>query len=347
MSMTVGQARYTAGALLEAAGMSRENAELTARAIVLADVWGVGSHGLLRLPYYLERTCAGGYPPDAVLQKVTDSGPLMVWDGGGGLGHWQLWTAAQVASERAAEYGIAAAAVGNSGHCGALGVYTLPAVERGLLALVFSNGPAVMPAWGSATPLLSTSPLAAGIPCEPRAAIVDMATSAVARGKIASYAQRGEPLPAGWALDADGNPTTDAKSALRGMLSPLGGAKGFALAFLVESLSAGLVGPTLSADVADMFDPADAKKPQGIAHLVVVLDPARFDVTGGAGASRRLTDLADRVQSSGGRLPGAARKLPEEINDGDVLNLAPSLVADLRSWAERLGIAGASILPGI
>ncbi|MCW3840696.1 Ldh family oxidoreductase [Micromonospora yasonensis] len=338
MSLTVGQARYAAGALLEAAGMSRENAEVTARAIVLADVWGVGSHGLLRLPYYLERSCAGGYPPAADLRAVTDSGPLVVWDGGGGLGHWQLWTAATVASERAARYGIAAAAVGNSGHCGALGVYTLPALERGLLALVFSNGPAVMPAWGSATPLLSTSPLAAGIPCAPRAAIVDMATSAVSRGKIASYAQRGEPLPAGWGLDAQGNPTEDAQSALMGMLSPLGGAKGFALAFLVESLSAGLVGPTLSADVADMFDPADAKTPQSIAHLVVVLDPSKFDVAGGPEAGRRLTDLADRVRSSGARVPGAARRLPDEIDDAEVLSLAPSLEADLRSWAVRLDV---------
>lgn len=338
MSLTVGQARAVASNLLEAVGLNRKNAEITARAIVLADCWGVGSHGLLRLPYYLERSIAGGYPPTATLDSVTDTGPLAVFDGGGGLGHWQLWTAATIASERCLQHGIAAAAVGNSGHCGALGVYTLPALQRGLVALVFSNGPAVMPAWGSATPLLSTSPLAAGIPCEPRAAIVDMATSAVARGKIASYAQRGESLPQGWGLDSAGDPTQDAELALMGMLAPLGGAKGYALALLVECLSAGLVGPALSADVSDMFDAKDDSRPQRIAHLVITLDPRKLDVEGGAGAPRRLADLASRLEAAGSRLPGSRRKLPDEIDDDEVLNLDPSLEKDLHSWASRLDV---------
>lgn len=338
MSLSVGDARDLCTALLEAAGLSRANAETTARSVVLADCWGVGSHGLLRLPYYLERTLAGGYPPDAALTTVTDTGPLVVMNGGGGLGHWQLWEAAGLASERAARYGIAAAAVGDSGHCGALGVYTLPALEKDLLALVFSHGPAVMSPWGTSTPLFSTSPLAAGIPCTPRPAIVDMATSAVARGKIASYAQRQEPLPAGWGLDAAGEPTLDAQAALRGLLAPLGGAKGYALAFMVEALSAGLIGPLLSADVSDMFTSEDASTPQRIAHLVVVLDPARLDVEGGEGASRRLADLAGRIEAAGGRLPGSRRKLPQEIPDDQQIEIAAPLEAALRSWGERLDV---------
>lgn len=338
MSLTVGGANALGSQLLEAAGLDRADAETTARSIVLADCWGVGSHGLLRLPYYLERMLAGGYPPDAALTTVTDTGPLVVLDGGGGLGHWQLWKAAGTASERAQQYGIAAVAVGNSGHCGALGVYTLPPLERGLVALVFSHGPAVMSAWGASEPLFSTSPLAAGIPCSPRPAIVDMATSAVARGKIASYAQRGQPLPSGWALDAAGEPTTDAQAALRGLLAPLGGAKGYALAFMVEALSAGLVGPLLSADVSDMFAAEEAARPQRIAHLVVVLDPARLDVEGGSGAASRLEDLAGRIGASGGRLPGSRRALPQDIPDDQEIDVPAALEADLRSWAERLGV---------
>lgn len=338
MSLTVGRARRISTTLLESVGLTPQNADVTARCIVLADCWGIGSHGLLRLPYYLERSLAGGYPPGAELTTTSDTGPVMVFDGGGGLGHWQLWSATELASERASHYGIAATAVGNSGHCGALGVYTLPALERGLLVLVFSHGPAVMPAWGTSTPLFSTSPLAAGIPCRPRPAIVDMATSAVARGKIASYAQRGERLPAGWALDADGEPTEDPAEALRGLLSPLGGAKGYALAFMVEALSAGVVGPRLSADVSDMFAAEEASTPQRIAHLVVVLDPARLDLEGGDGAHRRLTDLAERVEAAGGRLPGSRRELPEDIVDDRLLEVPPALEDDLRSWCERQGV---------
>lgn len=338
MSLTVGAARELASALLQSAGLRPADAEVTARSIVLADCWGVGSHGLLRLPYYLERCGAGGYPPEATLSTVTDTGPLTVFDGGGGLGHWQLWTAAELASDRCGQYGIAAAAVGNSGHCGALGVYTLPALQRGFMALVFSNGPAVMSPWGAATPLLSTSPLAAGVPCTPRPAIVDMASSAVARGKIAAYAQRGEPLPLGWGLDAAGESTQDASSALMGMLAPLGGAKGYALAFLVEALSAGLVGPLLSADVSDMFAADEASTPQRIAHLVVVLNPGMFDVEGGVGAPRRLDDLAQRIQAAGGRLPGSRRRLPEDIDDDEVLQLDLNLMERLEAWGTKLDV---------
>lgn len=334
MSMTVRHAHSLAAALLQAVGLSEANAETSARCIVLADCWGIESHGLLRLPYYLQRCLAGGCPPDAHMRPVNDTGPLFVADGGAGLGHWQLWSAAETAAARAADYGIAAAAVGNSGHCGALGVYTIPALRRGLVAVVFSHGPAVMPPWGASEPLLSTSPLAAGFPCGPGRAIVDMASSAVARGKIAAYAQRGEPLPLGWALDAEGRPTENPVDALRGLLSPLGGAKGYALAFLVEALTAALVGPSLSADVPDMFAPEDASSPQRLGHLVIALDPDRFD--GDGGARRRLEDLAARAEAAGGRVPGTLREFPEEIPDDRELEVPAKLEGVLRSWCDRL-----------
>jgi (2R)-3-sulfolactate dehydrogenase (NADP+) len=342
MSLTVKQARDLAGGLLTAVGLDREDAEASARAIVLADVWGVGSHGLMRLPYYLERTRAGGYPSNARLVTVSDTGPVVALDGGGGLGHWQLWRASQLATERCRRWGIAAVAVGNSGHCGALGVYALPPLAAGCVALVFSNGPAVMPPWGGATPILSTSPLAAGIPARPRPAIIDLASSAVARGKLAAYARREEPLPDGWALDASGQPTNDARAALMGMLAPLGGAKGYALALLVESMSGGLVGPRLSADVTDMFAPEDAAAPQQIGHLIIVLDPARFDVEGGAGAQARFDELARRVTDAGGRLPGARRALPADIDEGASLPLDPTVEAELHDWAAKLGVVAAT-----
>lgn len=338
MKITVGEAQRLTRDLLEAVGLSAENAEITARCVVLADCWGVASHGLLRVPYYLQRCLAGGYGPNAPLETVSDTGPLLVVDGGGGLGHWQLWSVAQTATVRTETYGVAAAAVRNSGHCGALGVYTVPALRNGHVALVFSHGPAVMPAWGGAEPLLSTSPLAAGFPCAPRPAIIDMASSAVARGKIAGYAQRGEPLPLGWALDARGQPTQSPEEALHGLLAPLGGAKGYALAFLVEAMSAGMVGPSLSTGVADMFTPQDAATPQRIGHLIITLDPQRFD-EGGQDAGRRFADLAAQVNSSGGRVPGSGRELPEEIADDREIDLAEELEDDLRSWCARLDVA--------
>jgi (2R)-3-sulfolactate dehydrogenase (NADP+) len=337
VKLTAASAGDLAARLLTAAGLDQAAAETTARCIVMADVWGVASHGLLRLPYYLQRIAAGGYPVTAALRIVTDSGPVMSLDGGGGLGHWQLWRAAELATERAIQFGIAAVSVANSGHCGALGLYTIPGLEAGLLTLAFSNGPAVMPAWGGSAPLLSTSPLAAGIPARPRPAIVDMATSAVARGKIAAHAKAGTQLPPGWALDSAGHPTTDPNEALHGLLAPLGGAKGFALALMVEAIAGGVAGPHLSADVPDMFTESDAARPQRIGHMLIALDPGRFD--GGDGSARqRLDRLASSVLAAGGRLPGSQRPLPRDVDPAAPIQLSAQTAAELETWAARLDV---------
>ena len=299
--------RVAVVAALAGRGMPPDAAAATADALLLAEVWGVGSHGLIRLPHYLRRLAAGGYNPTATLRTVTDLGALVVLDGDGGLGHWQLRHAAELGVARAQQHGVSAIAVGDSGHCGALGLFTVPALDAGLAVLVVSNGPATMPAWGGGTPLLSTSPLAFGLPGEPPV-VVDMASTAVARGKIAAAAAAGDTVPDGWALDRDGAPTTDAQAALMGMLAPLGGAKGFALAMAVESLTGVLVGPSLSADVADMFATTDDTRRQGLSHLVVTLAADRLDQAADPTAGRqRAAELAARVHDSGGRLPGARR----------------------------------------
>src|SRR6266700_4225797 len=173
--LTVAGGRALARDLLAAAGVGEAAALRTAQALVLADVWGAGPHGLLRLPFYLQRLMAGGCNAAARLEIVTDTGPLVTYDGQDGLGHWQAWRAAEVARDRCASAGASVVAVGRSSHCGALGVYTLPLIEAGLAGLVFSNGPAVMPPWGGREPVVSTSPIAAGVPCRPRPAIVDLA----------------------------------------------------------------------------------------------------------------------------------------------------------------------------
>ncbi|BAK35178.1 oxidoreductase [Microlunatus phosphovorus NM-1] len=299
--------RDAVAATLADHGMPKGAAKTTADALVLAEVWGVGSHGLIRLPHYLRRLAASGYNPAAMLRTVSDLGALVVLDGDGGLGHWQLRHAAELGVDRARQHGVSAVAVGDSGHCGALGLFTVPALDAGMAALVVSNGPAIMPAWGGATPLLSTSPLAFGLAGDPPV-IVDMASTAVARGKIAAAAAAGSTVPDGWALDCDGAPTTDAQAALMGMLAPLGGAKGFALAMAVESLTGVLIGPRLSGDVADMFAIADDTRRQGLSHLIVTLNAEALDHAGDeAAAGRRAADLAGRVAGSGGRLPGARR----------------------------------------
>lgn len=317
--------------LLVATGMEAEVASVTASCIVASDVWGIGSHGLMRLPFYLERLTAGGINPKAKLKEVTNLPSLRIFDGDSGMGHWQVKKAAEVAANLAEQQGIAAVGIGRSNHCGALGLYVWPMLNKNLVGIVFSNGPAVMPPWGGNKPLLSTSPIAAGVPGK-QPTIIDLATSAVARGKIAAKAQKNEELEAGWAFDKAGQPTLDAKEALNGMLAPLGGVKGYALAVLVESLTGALVGPKLAADVPDMFDNQVANVPQDISHFVIAIKAEALTVDG----NNRMDDFSNRIQGAGGRLPGKNRKNPFEISENSEFEITDTVNAELESWSSKL-----------
>ncbi len=330
----VGSAIAQAQSLLEAVGVPTSEAKTTARLIVASDRWGIGSHGLMRLPFYLARLQAGGINPTAEMKKVTDLPSLVIFDGDDGLGHWQLHMAAEVASERAKINGIAAVGVGRSNHCGALGIYVWPMINRGLVGIAFSTGPAVMPPWGGNKALLSTSPIAAGIPTNPPT-VIDLATSAVARGKIQAKAQAGSELEPGWAFTKDGAPTTDAKEALAGMLAPLGGAKGYAIAVLVESLTGILIGPTLAKNIPDMFASDQDAIPQEISHFVIAIDAAKLTVDGN---NSRTTEFAEEVKTAGGRLPGSNRVNPEELNSSDEITITDLVNDQLALWSTKLGI---------
>jgi len=335
--LTVGSAIDKATSLLEAAGVSSQEAATTARCIVASDRWGIGSHGLMRLPFYLSRLQAGGINPKAQLKTITDLPSLVVFDGDDGLGHWQLQKAAELASERALVNGVAAVGVGRSNHCGALGLYVWPMINRGLVGIAFSTGPAVMPPWGGNKAVLSTSPIAAGIPTNPPT-VVDLATSAVARGKIQAKAQAGAELEPGWAFTKDGAPTTDAKEALAGMLAPLGkealagmlaplgGVKGYAVAVLVESLTGMLIGPTLAKNIPDMFAASQDALPQQISHFVIAIDASKLSVDGNTG---RPAEFAAEVTAAGGRLPGSNRVNPEKLNNDDQITITDQVFAQL------------------
>jgi (2R)-3-sulfolactate dehydrogenase (NADP+) len=323
--LTVGVAIERAQKLLEAAGVPSKEAATTARCIVASDRWGIGSHGLMRLPFYLSRLQAGGINPKAELKTVTDLPSLVVFDGDDGLGHWQLQNAAELATKRALVNGIAAVGVGRSNHCGALGIYVWPMINQGLVGIAFSTGPAVMPPWGGNKSLLSTSPIAAGIPTNPPT-VVDLATSAVARGKIQAKAQAGAELEPGWAFTKDGAPTTDAKEALAGMLAPLGGVKGYAVAVLVESLTGMLIGPTLAKNIPDMFAADQNALPQQISHFIIAIDASKLSVDGN---NSRTADFANEVKAAGGRLPGSNRVNPEALNLNDEITITDQVFAQL------------------
>ncbi|NDE51525.1 MAG: hypothetical protein EB029_04710 [Actinobacteria bacterium] len=143
MTIRVERALAHAIALLKKSGVGEIEAELTARAIVTSDVWGNASHGLMRLPFYLQRIAMGGVNPEATLKTYSNRGAVVGLDGEDGLGHWQLWKAAELGVTKAKEFGISLVSIRNSSHCGALGVYLYPALDAGQISMIFTNGPAV------------------------------------------------------------------------------------------------------------------------------------------------------------------------------------------------------------
>ena len=279
----------------------------------------------------------GGVNAAAELVTYSERGAILGIDGQDGLGHWQVWEGAKLGVQKAKEFGISLVSIKNSSHCGALGVYLYPALDAGQIAMIFTNGPAVMPAVGGHAPLLSTSPIAAGIPANPPM-IIDLSTSAVARGKIAAAAKSGGTIPEGWSVDKDGKSITDAKAALMGMLAPLGGAKGFALGLMVESLSAGLSGGSLSTQVPDMFNPNDDTKPQGISHTVITIDPSDL---GDSSSYSDFNKLAAQVKDTGGRVPGEKRAHPSKMDDYEI-TVVDAVLKDLNDWSNKLGVANLS-----
>lgn len=175
----------------------------------------------------------------------------------------------------AATYGIGIVAVKNSNHFGMAANYLLQAVEQGCGAMVFTNASRSMPAWGSKEPLLGTSPFAVGLPGgELGGFVLDMSPSVVARGKVRKAARRGETIPEGWMLDAEGTSTTDPVEALKGVVLPIGGPKGSGLATMMDIFGGVLTGASFAGDVRDQF--SDFEHPQGVGHWIMVFNPDIF-----------------------------------------------------------------------
>lgn len=328
--LTAGETRTLGAAVLRRAGVPEAEAWEVAGVLTWADVHGVHSHGMMRLPHYRRRLLAGGIAADAPLEQLAASGSLTRYDGHNGMGHWQVWRAAGAAAERARQDGVHLAGIMRSSHCGALGALVWPMLARGCVGFLLSNGPAAVAPWGTGTPLLSTGPLAVGVPGEGGSIVVDLATTASARGRVLQARDRGEQLPEGIAVDGSGQPTVDPAAALLGSLAPIGGHKGFAIGMAFEALTGGLFGDRLSTEVVDMFDPQQDARPQGISHFILAIDP----VEAGGGLTAGVASLTAAVEAAGGRVPGWTKRHPDEI-DPDVIALDdPVLEKRLQEFAD-------------
>ena len=198
-------------AMFERCGMSPPDAQLLADSLVTADLRGVHSHGVLRVPEYLRKLTREGVNPRAHPFVARDSGPVLVVDGDNAMGQIACHFAMSRVIERTAESGIAAAAVRGSNHCGALFYFAAMALRCDFIGIAATNALPTMAPWGGRDKILGINPLAVAIPAGAEPPIIlDGAFSASSHGKIRVFHQKGVPIPEGWAFDSNGHATTDA-----------------------------------------------------------------------------------------------------------------------------------------
>lgn len=293
-----------AARVLIAAGTSSANARSVAAALIAAELDGIPSHGLSRLPFYADQVESGKVDGAAVPELTRPARAVIHVDARDGFAFPAIAAGLAGIEPVVREAGIAAVAIAHSHHCGVAGHPVERLAERGFVGLFFSNTPAAIAPWGGKTALFGTNPIAFGCP-RPGAPplVVDLSLSVAARGKIMVAAAKNESIPEGWALDAEGRPTTGAKAALGGTMLAVGGAKGPALALIVELLAAGLTRSHFGHQASSFFDAAGP--PPRVGHLLLALDPAAF---GGAATLAHCEELLQAmVTQPGVRLPGDRR----------------------------------------
>jgi LDH2 family malate/lactate/ureidoglycolate dehydrogenase len=344
--VTVDAARLRAflAALLAALGTPRDKAELVAGLLVEADLRGVDSHGAHLMGLYVARIRSGHLRPAAEPVVLADRGSSVHLDAGLGLGQVAGMAAVGLATERAAQHGTAVVAVRDATHLGALGAYTQRVADAGHIAFLFQNGPTFVPPYGGVTPVFSTNPLSYAVPTGEEPTIVyDVATTAVAGNKVLLAKKRGDPtIPAGWANDAQGQPTTSTEAASVRHLQWFGGHKGFGLGLLVELMAGVLAGSSFghTEDTASSLH-GDERIAKGCTLLAV--DPGRFMPLDEFRA--RVDTLVRDVRSSERAagvdriwLPGEPEHARRVERSRDGIALPEPLVDELNGFAKELDV---------
>lgn len=327
-ALSLAEAEALAAEVLGRAGAAPSQAGPTARALVAAEAAGQGGHGLRRLAAYSAQVRAGKVAGRAEpAAEAVRSGLLRI-----DAGHGFAFPAFDLALDRlpamVAETGVAAAAIHRSHHAGVLGLTVERFAEAGFVALMMANAPGAMAPWGGKRPLFGTNPIAfaAPMPAGPPL-VIDLSLSRIARGKVMAAKQKGSAIPEGWALDAEGRPTTDPEAALKGTMLPAGDAKGAALALIVELMAAGLTGAHYAAEASSLFD--DVGPPPGLGQWLFIVDTMAL---GGAATIARLGVLASAITDEpGARLPGQSRIAARARAEAEGLALEDDLIASLRA----------------
>ena len=247
--------------VLQSVGSSPEDSLFVAEVLVEADLRGVESHGVTRLPGYISMIENDLLNLSPNIKILKDSGATASIDGDMGFGMLTAFKGMSIAIDKARDFGVGAVTASNMAHTGMVGFFTMHAAQKGFIGMAMNNGPTIVPPFGGLTPTYATNPFSVAFPStDGKPIVLDMATSMVAAGKLRLAAKKGETIPSDWGIDKDGNETTDPEQVIHGgFLQWAGGYKGFGLATMVEILggvlSGGLFGLKMPALVNFGQDP--------------------------------------------------------------------------------------------
>lgn len=290
MLVSAGYLRELAEKALLAQRVTPSNARIQANLLIEAELRGLPSHGAQRLPRLVARLQAGLAHPTACGEARRTRPGVFTIDGECGLGPVVMMHTLEQLAEVMPEQGIALASIRNANHIGMLAYYAEAAAERGLIGIVLTTSEALVHPYGGTQAMLGTNPIAIGIPTGAEPFILDLATSRVSMGKIHHHSLTDMTIPDDWAVDAQGQRTTDPEAAKTGAIAPFGDAKGYGLGLGVELLVAALAGSAFAPEVGGTLD---ATEMANKGDVIILIDPAA-----GEGSAARLAAYLDRLRAS-------------------------------------------------
>lgn len=338
--IAVAKLREAVTAIFAAHGLTETDAARVAECLVEADLRNVSSHGINRIPIYTRRLREKLVAPRPEMVLTCPTPVVARLDGGNGMGFLVATRAMAEAIARAKQFGVGVVYASNSNHFGMAACYLRQALTEGMAAMVLTNASPAMPIWGGRTAFLGTSPFAMAAP-GPTPLLLDMATAVAARGKIRRAAERGEPIPLGWALDPQGQPTTDAEAGYRGIVLPVGGPKGSGLSLMMEAFAGVMSGAAFGGEVGNQYK--NFETPQNVGHFILALKPDLF--APGEGYATRMDALVSRAKATPRAagydeilMPGEPEERTAAQRRRDGLTIPPADLEMLRSEATQAGL---------
>lgn len=294
---------------LEAVGVPAADARVATRILLYADLRGVGSHGIQRLLMYVPRIRKGLINPTPAIEVENVSPVMSLVHGDDGLGQVVAERGTREAVRLAKEWGLGLVGCRDSNHFGAVAPFAQMACDERLIAIVATNAFPTMAPWGGGKNVVGNNPFAVGVPCEDAPPfILDMALSVSSRGRMRDMAKQRQRIPEGWALDANGRPTTDPLEALKGFVLPIGGHKGYGLALAIDIIAGVMTGAGVADGVKSLLQQWD--EPQHVGHVMCVIDPVRFMPW--SRFAERMKDLRETMRAVPALDPAAPVVIPGE-----------------------------------